>query len=158
MWRSDSTSQAQAEVDSLFQTSIDVAAEVLRSSASFAPFMLTIARDGQRNLRQLGIDLPQPTEDSIIDALEFRGDRDNLRARATVTDVSVHEPFHGDAIRISIDHIENFSSHALVPYTVTDDELTVDTDATHAIPGKPRLSGHGQVSAVLDTCPQRCCC
>ncbi|ODR18024.1 hypothetical protein [Mycolicibacterium porcinum] len=137
-WRASLSQAAQADLDRLFADSIQVAAIGLENQ-NLAPFMLVIATDGDRAMRNLGAPSPQRSVDAVITALQDERDVESLRARATVMDVTVREPFAGDAINIRLEHREGQAIDILVPYGTTGDGITIDGQAMTAAVDVARL-------------------
>lgn len=75
----------------------------------------------------------------MIAALRNRGDVANLRARATVLDVTVREPFAGDTVNVRLDHRAEPAIDILVPYRSTPGGSSVSTDSLSAARDTPRL-------------------
>jgi hypothetical protein len=137
-WRASLSQAAQADLDRLFADSIQVAAIGLEHQ-NLAPFMLVIATNGDRAMRNLGAPSRQRSVDAVITALQNETDAENLRARATVMDVTVREPFAGDAINVRLEHREGQAIDILVPYRTTDDGITIDGQAMKASVDVARL-------------------
>lgn len=137
-WRASLSQAAQADLDRLFADSIQVAAIGLENQ-NLAPFMLVIATNGDRDMRKFGAPSPQRSVDAIITALQNERDAQSLRARATVLDVTVREPFAGDAINIRLEHREGQAIDILVPYRTTGDGITIDGQAMTAAVDVARL-------------------
>ncbi|KLI09331.1 MULTISPECIES: hypothetical protein [Mycobacteriaceae] len=137
-WRASLSQAAQADLDRLFADSIQVAGIGLEHQ-NLAPFMLVVATNGDRAMRNLGAPSGQRSVDAIITALQDETDAESLRARATVMDVTVREPFAGDAINIRLEHREGQAIDILVPYRTTDDGITIDGQAMTASVDVARL-------------------
>ncbi|OBB10292.1 hypothetical protein A5761_28285 [Mycolicibacterium setense] len=137
-WRASLSQAAQADLDRLFADSIQVAAIGLENQ-NLAPFMLVIATNGDRAMRNLGAPSGRRDVDAIITALQDANDAENLRARATVMDVTVREPFSGDAINVRLEHREGQAIDILVPYQTTGDGITIDGQAMTASVDVARL-------------------
>ncbi|BBY27125.1 hypothetical protein [Mycolicibacterium sediminis] len=137
-WRTTTSQTAQADLDDLLKDSIQVAVQGL-GDQSLVPFMLVITHSGERAVRSLAARLPNAAVDSAIAALQGDRDSEDLRARATVLDVSVREPFAGDAINVRLEHQEGPSIDILVPYRSTPAGITVSTDALTAAADTRRL-------------------
>lgn len=135
-WRAATSQTAQADLDQLLADSIQVAVRAL-SARTFAPFMLVINSTGDRGMRSLA--LPAPDVEAAIAALQADQDADDLRARATVIDVTVREPWVGDAINVRLEHREGPAIDVLVPYHATPHGITVTTDALSAASDERRL-------------------
>lgn len=140
-WRSTTHPEVVEDVDSLTEDGVEAAADFLSRHGSFTPFMLTIAIDGERELRHLGVQPPTPDAHGMVRALTLSGDVDRLRARACVLDVVVGEPFTGDAIEIKLEHRAGFCSDLLVPYQLSDEELAINMEQANAATGTPALWG-----------------
>ncbi|ETZ86685.1 hypothetical protein L829_0223 [Mycobacteroides abscessus MAB_030201_1075] len=107
-------------------------AEDLGHSDTFGPLMLVVERGGGKALRRTaGVQTPL-RESEIVKQLEAPGDAETLRARATVLDVTVKEPFTGDAIKIKLEHAEGVAIDILVPYRVTPEGKSIDVNAQNA--------------------------
>lgn len=137
-WRATTSQSAQTDLDDLLKDSIQVALQGL-AHQNLAPFMLVIALSGERTVRSLAERVPDGDVDSAIVALEGDADVDDLRARATVLDVTVRQPFEGDAINVRLEHREGASIDILVPYASTPEGITVTTDAMTAASDTRRL-------------------
>lgn len=137
-WRDSASPLAQNDLDSLFADSINAAGETLRDAAAFDPFMLVIGIDGQRGRRQLAA-RGSFDEASIDDALKQKSDGAQLRARATIFDVTVREPIQGDAIKVKLEHREGVAIDIVVPYSIADDAVAVDVQSLNAATASPRL-------------------
>ncbi|QZH61415.1 hypothetical protein K1X22_06640 [Mycolicibacterium farcinogenes] len=137
-WRASLSQAAQADLDRLFADSIQVAAIGLEHQ-NLAPFMLVIAIDGGRAIRNLGASAGQRSVDAVITALQDDTDAEDLRARAIVIDVTVREPFAGDAINVRLEHREGQAIDILVPYRTTGDGITIDSQAMTAAVDIARL-------------------
>ncbi len=140
-WRSTTPPEVIDDVDSLTEDSVEAAADFLSRRGSFTPFMLTIALDGNRELRGLGSPLPGQDEEAIVRALQMSDDVSKLRACACVIDVVAHEPVLGDAIKIKIEHRAGFCSDLVVPYRVSAETLDVDMNSANAAAASPLLWG-----------------
>ncbi|MCX4095809.1 hypothetical protein [Nocardia sp. alder85J] len=138
-WRATTSQQAQDDLDALLHASIEVVAELLGESGSFAPFMLTLAQDGSRSLRPLAGRADSADPARITRALTLSGDTIRLRARATVCDVTAHEPITGDAIQIRAEHREGIAIDLLIPYRIDDDSVDIAMNAANAAIGTCRL-------------------
>jgi hypothetical protein len=106
---------------------------------NLAPFMLVIATNDDRAMRNLGAPSGQHSVDAVIAALQNETDAENLRARATVMDVTVREPFAGDAINVRLEHREGQAIDILVPYRTTHASITIDGQAMTAAVDVARL-------------------
>lgn len=137
-WRATTSQAAQTDLDVLLKDSIQVAVQGL-AHQNLAPFMLVIARSGERAVRSLAARLPHNDVDAVIDALQSASDGEDLRARATVLDVAVRQPFAGDAVNVRLEHLEGPSIDILVPYVSTPEGITVTTDALTAAADTRRL-------------------
>ncbi|MEH3138788.1 MAG: hypothetical protein PGN37_01150 [Mycobacterium kyogaense] len=135
-WRATTTETAQADLDQLLADSIQVAIRGL-SHQNLAPFMLVISTTGDRGMRSLAT--PAPNLETAIAALQSDQDAADLRARATVLDVTVREPFAGDAINVRLEHRDGPAIDILVPYSHNSDGITVTTDALTAATDEHRL-------------------
>ncbi|MDO3070510.1 Uncharacterised protein [Mycobacteroides abscessus subsp. bolletii] len=131
-WRSTASPQVQSDLDMLYTDSISLVAEDLGHSDTFGPLMLVVERGGGKALRRTaGVQTPL-RESEIVKQLEAPGDAETLRARATVLDVTVKEPFTGDAIKIKLEHAEGVAIDILVPYRVTAEGKSIDVNAQNA--------------------------
>ncbi|MFN3007207.1 hypothetical protein [Mycolicibacterium wolinskyi] len=101
--------------------------------------MLVIGTNGDRAMRNLGAPSRQRGVEAVITALQEETDAENLRARATVMDVAVREPFAGDAINVRLEHREGQAIDILVPYRTTGDGITIDGNAMTASVDVARL-------------------
>lgn len=101
--------------------------------------MLVIGTTGDRAMRNLGAPSQQRSVDAVITALQNESDTEDLRARATVMDVTVREPFAGDAINIRLEHREGQAIDILVPYRTPHDGITIDGQAMTASVDVARL-------------------
>lgn len=137
-WRATTSQAAQTDLDDLLKDSIQVAVQGL-AHRDLAPFMLVIARSGERAMRSLAARLPDNDVGTAINALQSDSDAEDLRARATVLDVSVRQPFVGDAINVRLEHREGVSIDVLMPYASTPEGITVTTDALTAAADRRRL-------------------
>ena len=146
-WRSSTPPEVVEDVDSLTEDIVEAAAQFLSEHDSFTPFMLTIALNGDRQLRNLGTPPPTPDEPVIVRALTLSDDVNRLRARACAMDVVAREPFDGDAIKIKIEHRSGFCSDLLIPYRLADDALDIDMNSANAAPASPLLWGRAGIAA-----------
>ncbi|WP_090558704.1 hypothetical protein [Mycolicibacterium neoaurum] len=101
--------------------------------------MLVISVSGERAVRSLAAPLPDNAVDTAINALQTDKDRDDLRARATVIDVLVRQPYEGEAINVRLEHRQGPAIDVLVPYSRTDERVTVSTDSLTASADRRRL-------------------
>lgn len=137
-WRATTSQAAQTDLDDLLKDSIQVAVQGL-AHQDLAPFMLVIARSGERALRSLAARMPDHDVDSAVNALQGDSDGDDLRARATVLDVTVTQPAAFDAINVRLEHREGVAIDVLVPYAAGPEGVTVTTDALTAAVDRRRL-------------------
>ncbi len=137
-WRATTDPAAQTDLDLLLRDSIQLAVQGL-AHQNLAPFMLVIANTGDRGMRSLSAPIPDTGVDTVIAALQNDGDVADLRARATVLDVTVREPFAGDAVNVRLEHRAGPAIDILVPYRSTSEGITVSTDALSASRDTPRL-------------------
>ncbi|MBU8820402.1 hypothetical protein KL864_31490 [Mycolicibacterium goodii] len=138
-WRAALSQAAQADLDQLFGDSIQVAAIGLEHQ-NLTPFMLVIAANGERAMRNLALGTSQRNVEAVITALQDPSDAERLRARATVLDVTVRAPFAGDAINVRLEHREGSAIDILVPYHGTSDGgITIDGEALTAAVDVARL-------------------
>lgn len=72
-------------------------------------------------------------------ALQDQADAEDLRARATVLDVTVRAPYSGDAINVRLEHREGRAIDILVPYRTSAEGITIDGDAMTASVDVARL-------------------
>jgi hypothetical protein len=91
--------------------------------------------------------MPQD-EPGIIDGLELPSDRQQLRARAAVFDVTASVPVAGDAIKIKLEHSEGIAIDMLVPYRIDSEGATIDVQAANAARAElllwaPNIHGDG---------------
>lgn len=142
-WRATTSQAAQTDLDVLLRDSIQVAVRGL-TYQNLAPFMLAIARSGERAVRSLAAPIPGNDVDTAIQALQSDNDADDLRARATVLDVSVRQPFTGDAINVRLEHREGVSIDILVPYSTAAEGITVTTEGLTAAADRRRLWPAGE--------------
>ena len=131
-WRSTASVQAQADLDMLYTDSISLVAEDLGHSDTFGPLMLVVERGGAKAIRRTVGVQTSARESEVVKQLEAPGDAEALRARATVIDVTVKEPFTGDAIKIKLEHAEGVAIDILVPYRATPEGTTIDVDSQNA--------------------------
>ncbi|MGJ6127235.1 hypothetical protein QN239_32155 [Mycolicibacterium sp. Y3] len=137
-WRATTDPAAQTDLDLLLRDSIQLAVQGL-AHQNLAPFMLVIANTGDRGMRSLSAPIPDTGVDTVIAALQNKGDVSDLRARATVLDVTVREPFEGDAVNVRLEHRAGPAIDILVPYRSTPEGITVSTDSLSASRDTPRL-------------------
>ncbi|SDC05443.1 hypothetical protein SAMN04488581_0003 [Mycolicibacterium neoaurum] len=137
-WRATTDQAAQTDLDDLLKDSIQVAIQGL-AHQNLAPFMLVISVSGERAVRSLAAPLPDNAVDTAINALQTDKDRDDLRARATVIDVLVRQPYEGEAINVRLEHRQGPAIDVLVPYSRTDERVTVSTDSLTASADRRRL-------------------
>lgn len=137
-WRATTSQAAQTDLDDLLKDSIQVAIQGL-AHQNLAPFMLVISVSGERAIRSLAAPLPDNAVDTAINALQADNDRNDLRARATVIDVVVRQPFEGEAINVRFEHRQGPAIDVLVPYSRTDERVNVNTDALTASADRRRL-------------------
>ncbi len=138
-WRDSASRQAQSDLDSLFNDSIDAAADALGRQGMLAPFMLVIGTGGHRAMRQTPQQPAGATEETIVDSLQHADDGAELRARATVFDVATAAPVRGSALKITLEHREGQAIDLLVPYRLDDTTLDIDVQQANAAAGERRL-------------------
>ncbi|MFT9525667.1 hypothetical protein ACM0AU_14280 [Mycobacteroides abscessus subsp. abscessus] len=131
-WRSTASPQAQSDLDMLYSDSISLVAEDLGHSDTFGPLMLVVDREGGKAVRRMAGVVTPPQEADIAKLLEVADDAETLRARATVIDVTVKEPFAGDAIKIKLEHAEGVAIDILVPYSTTSEGKTIEVNRLNA--------------------------
>ncbi|AKC40696.1 Uncharacterised protein [Mycolicibacterium phlei] len=131
-WRSTASPQAQDDVDKLFGDAIKFVAVELAHADDFAPFMMVIGLAGDVSVRRSAIAAMPQDETGIIDGLELPSDRQQLRARAAVLDVTASVPVAGDAIKIKLEHSEGIAIDMLVPYRIDSEGATIDVQAANA--------------------------
>lgn len=139
IWRETASPQAQADLDSLLNDSIEAAARMLENRTPVAPFSLVIASDGSRGMRTLDGPVIAADEDQNIARLTLADDRIDLRARAIVLDVVVRGSTPRDALEIISEHREGFAFDALVPYIDSDETFMIDTESMSVSQGTRRL-------------------
>lgn len=131
-WRSTASPQAQDDVDKLFGDVIKFVAVELAHADDFSPFMMVIGMTGDVSVRRSAIATAPLGEAGIIRGLELPGDGDQLRARATVFEVTALVPVRGDAIKIKLEHSERIAIDMLVPYRIDPEGATIDVQAANA--------------------------
>lgn len=134
-WRTEASQQAQDDLDALLQDSIAMAAELLSDIGSFAPFMLTVDHHSGKSLRRLQATEGQADQAQISANLTLADDAAQLRARATVCDVTAHGPISGDAIQVAVEHREGIAIDLLVPYLIDTDTVRIDMNSANAAVG-----------------------
>ncbi|RMI28720.1 hypothetical protein [Nocardia stercoris] len=138
-WRSTASRRAQDDLDNLLRDSLTLAGESLGATRSFAPFMLVIGVDGSKQLRRF--EAEGADENTIRDTLTMDRDPRELRARATVYDVTARQPFPGDAIKVAAEHVEGVAIDLLVPYVVDQESVRIDMNSAYAAVAPARLWG-----------------
>ncbi|ADG80035.1 putative protein OS=Tsukamurella paurometabola (strain ATCC 8368 / DSM / CCUG 35730 /CIP 100753 / JCM 10117 / KCTC 9821 / NBRC 16120 / NCIMB 702349/ NCTC 13040) OX=521096 GN=Tpau_3452 PE=4 SV=1 [Tsukamurella paurometabola] len=137
-WRDEASPQTQADLDSLFNDSVEAAADVLERGNTLTPFSLVITVDGSRSMRRLDASVSSTDEETNSARLTLPDDRDLLRARAVILDVRVVGA-DTDALKIIIEHRDGQALDAVVPYTNSDDAFLIDTDSITIALGTQRL-------------------
>ncbi|MCP2276190.1 hypothetical protein [Nocardia amikacinitolerans] len=141
-WRSTASQQAQNDLDTLLRDSVTAVARTFETADSFDPFMLVVDIDGNTAIRKLPPGNPATrTEQQFITAVQLANDRERLRARVAVFDVTATAPITGDAIKALLEHREGIAIDVLVPYAITSDSLDIRLAAANAAVGTPRLWG-----------------
>ncbi|MFF0532796.1 hypothetical protein ACFYT3_31035 [Nocardia amikacinitolerans] len=137
-WRSTASRQAQNDLDTLLRDSVNAVARTFETADSFDPFMLVIDLDGHTAIRKTPPGATR-TEQQFLTAVQLPTDRERLRARVAVFDVTATAPITGDAIKALLEHREGIAIDVLVPYTITPDSLDIRLTAANAAVATPRL-------------------
>ncbi|WP_328439671.1 hypothetical protein [Nocardia puris] len=138
-WRSTASQQAQHDLDTLLRDAVNAAARTFESADTFDPFMLVIDLKGNTTIRSLPPGGPARTEQQFLTDVQLPADRQQLRARAAVFDVTATAPITGDAIKAILEHRDGVVIDVLVPYTLTPERLDIRLNAANAAVGTPRL-------------------
>ena len=115
-WRDSTSSEAQDDLDGLFNAGLEAAESLLAKRGEFFPFGIEV--DGEE-LCLFGADPglgEQPPSVEVLRALveAARSDRARLEAVALVSDVTTVG--EGDAVRVQLEHREGVALEIVVPY------------------------------------------
>ncbi|MEV0342950.1 hypothetical protein AB0H49_28390 [Nocardia sp. NPDC050713] len=138
-WRAATPQDVQDDFDSLLRDGVNAVARALGNADSFTPFMLVIDRSGRKGIRMSEHRPGSADEQTLTAALQVGTDRAELRARATVFDVTVSVPFAGAAIKAVLEHSSGLAIDVLVPYSATAEQVQIDLNAADAAVGTRRL-------------------
>jgi hypothetical protein len=95
-----------------------LAQESLATRGAFYPYAVKMTTDGEVGVIMADPgqgEHPRPTDVLSMLVSGLQGERDGLRAAATVADVATAGP-PGDAIRVDIEHREGVALTVLLPY------------------------------------------
>lgn len=116
-WRDSASEQAQDDLDALLSASLPFAQQLLEKNGEFFPFGAKIAANGDLALASADPTVvgEQPATAAVLGALVdgFRGDRNNVRAVALVSDVHLGE---SHAVRVELEHRDGHSFAVILPY------------------------------------------
>ncbi len=142
-WRDSASAQAQADLDSLLNSTLGFAQQQLATHGEFYPYTAAIRVDGQT---QMITGRPDVTSDHPIAAdviascvAELTSRQLAIRAAAIIADV--HLPDLGtDAIEVSLEHAEGQALRVQLPYTRRHEEIRYGS--IRASTGKRRIGTH----------------
>ena len=119
-WRDTASAQAQADLDGLLTVALGFAQQQLAKHGEFFPYAAAVRTDGEAEM----IAAPpnraddRPASADVIAAClsKLTSRRDQFRAAALVADTKVLE-LGGDAIEVSLEHVEGPALRVLLPYS-----------------------------------------
>ena len=115
-WRDTASQQAQDDLDGLLGPALGFAQQQLDKYGEFYPYAAVADRAGQQRMVAGDADNEHPQSGDLITALvnTLSAQREDLRATAIVADVRAAEV--GDAIRVTLEHVEQTALTVLLPY------------------------------------------
>jgi len=138
-WRDTASTEAQGDLDQLFNAVLPFAEQTLSRYGELLPFGAAVSTDGQVIL--LGADPglgEHPPSAAVLDTLYdgARASADRQRAVAFVADVRADG---GDAIQVELEHREGASLVLVVPYSRRRLRRTITFGETRGRPGPARV-------------------
>lgn len=119
-WRDSASPQAQADLDTLLNTSLGFAQQQLASRGEFYPYAAAIRADGQTEMvaGRPGTAGEHPAATDIIASCvaELTSRQHAIRATAITADVRLPD-LGNDAIEVSLEHAEGQALRVQLPYT-----------------------------------------
>lgn len=146
-WRSETSQEAQDELDELLDVSIRAAQEQLDVAGEFYPFAVALQEPGETRLVTPEV---KTGPRSVADVTEvftmcweaLRAEAGSLRAGAVVTNVGGPD---GDAIAVALEHREGRALEVFLPYAAQGKTGGKKPAQKHlygelqAAPGQPRV-------------------
>lgn len=117
-WRTETSQQAQDELDELLDVSIRAAQEQLDLAGEFYPFAVTLEEPGRTRLVTPEVKTGPRSVADVTEVFDLcwqalRTEADSLRAGAVVTNVGGPD---GDAIAVALEHREGRALEVFLPY------------------------------------------